>query len=98
VDLGGVAGLRIAGAPFFLHEAVPDRAWERSPDAAGLATARVELFVEDPDAVLERVAAAGAGDVQPVAVRELPWGPHRQGAFTDPFGHHWFVGDRSPLR
>ena len=25
------------------------------------------------------------------------WGPHRQGGFVDPFGHVWFVGDRSPL-
>lgn len=25
-DLGGVAGLHLAGAPFFLHEAVPARA------------------------------------------------------------------------
>jgi PhnB protein len=27
----------------------------------------------------------------------MPWGPHRQGGFSDPFGHIWFVGDRSPL-
>jgi hypothetical protein len=27
----------------------------------------------------------------------MPWGRHRQGSFTDPFGHRWFVGDRSPL-
>jgi hypothetical protein len=29
---------------------------------------------------------------------EAPWGAHRQGAFVDPFGHKWLVGDRSPLR
>jgi len=29
---------------------------------------------------------------------QLPWGTHRQGGFTDPFGHKWSVGDRSPLR
>jgi hypothetical protein len=28
----------------------------------------------------------------------MPWGPHRQGTFVDPFGHLWFVGDRSPLQ
>jgi PhnB protein len=54
-DLGGVAGLHIDGAPFFLHEAVP------------------------------------ATDHQ------VPWGIHRQGGFTDPFGHRWSVGDPSPL-
>jgi hypothetical protein len=26
-----------------------------------------------------------------------PWGLHRQGSFTDPFGHRWSVGDRTPL-
>ncbi len=28
---------------------------------------------------------------------QMPWGVHRQGGFLDPFGHIWFVGDRSPL-
>jgi len=27
----------------------------------------------------------------------MPWGPHRQGGFVDPYGHLWLVGDRSPL-
>jgi uncharacterized glyoxalase superfamily protein PhnB len=27
----------------------------------------------------------------------VPWGVHRQGGFTDPFGHRWLVGDKSPL-
>ena len=27
----------------------------------------------------------------------VPWGNHRQGGFTDPFGHRWLVGDKSPL-
>src|SRR5438309_485220 len=31
-DLGGVAGLQIGGAPFFLHEANPDNPAEDSPD------------------------------------------------------------------
>jgi hypothetical protein len=28
----------------------------------------------------------------------MPWGKHRQGGFTDPFGPIWFVGDRSSLK
>jgi uncharacterized glyoxalase superfamily protein PhnB len=28
----------------------------------------------------------------------VPWGTHRQGGFSDPFGHNWSVGDKSPLR
>ncbi len=96
-DLGGVAGLRIEGAPFFLHEAVPDRATERSPSDAGTTTMRIELFTDDAAAVIERAADGGAVDVQPVTAYEVPWGIHRQGGFTDPFGHRWSVGDRTPL-
>ncbi len=96
-DLGGVAGLHLGGAPFFLHEAVPGRTTEPSPAAAGMTTTRIEVFVIDPAAVIERAAAAGATDVEPLTDHHVPWGVHRQGGFTDPFGHRWSVGDRSPL-
>lgn len=26
-----------------------------------------------------------------------PWGTHRQGGFTDPWGQPWLVGDRGPI-
>ena len=96
-DLGGVAGLHLDGAPFFLHEAVPGRETERSPSAAGVRTVRIEAFVDDPDRLIERAAEAGATDVEPVTDHDIPWGIHRQGGFTDPFGHRWSVGDRTPL-
>jgi uncharacterized glyoxalase superfamily protein PhnB len=96
-DLGGVAGLEVDGAPFFLHEAVPDRAHEQSPTDAGLTTTRIELFVEHPERVIDRAAGAGATDVEHPADHPAPWGTHRQGGFTDPFGHRWSVGDRTPL-
>ncbi len=32
-NLGGVAGLEVGGAPFFLHEVNPGNPAERSPDA-----------------------------------------------------------------
>src|SRR5688572_24736147 len=60
-SVGSVAGLEIDGAPFFLHQPVQD-AFE-SPKNLGATTARVELFVDDPDAVIARaVAAGGVGD------------------------------------
>jgi PhnB protein len=96
-DLGGVAGLHLDHAPFFLHEAVPGKTRERSPADAGLTTTRIEVFVDEPDALIARAAAAGATDVEPLADHQAPWGIHRQGGFTDPFGHRWSVGDRSPL-
>lgn len=93
-SLGSVAGLEIDGAPFFLHE--PVKNGFDSPKAIGAATARVELFVDEPDKVIARAVEAGAtgGDIRD---HVAPWGTHRQGEFTDPFGHIWLVGDKSPL-
>ncbi|HEX4211793.1 MAG TPA: VOC family protein [Candidatus Dormibacteraeota bacterium] len=96
-DLHGVAGLQLNGAAFFLHEAVPGRESEPSPTAIGATTTRIEVFVDEPDVLIERAAQGGASDVQRPVNREVPWGPHRQGGFTDPFGHRWSVGDRTPL-
>jgi len=96
-SLGSVAGLHLDGAPFFVHEAVAGRARERSPNDAGLTTTRIEVFVEDPDGLIARASAAGATDVQAPTDHAVPWGTHRQGGFTDPFGHRWSVGDRTPL-
>jgi PhnB protein len=93
-SLGSVAGLEIDGAPFFLHEPVK-AAFDR-PKVIGATTVRVELFVDEPDKVITRAVEAGAtGD----DIRDYvtPWGTHRQGGFTDPFGHIWLVGDKSPL-
>ena len=93
-SLGSVAGLEIDGAPFFLHEPVKNKF--TSPKELGTTTARVELFVDEPDKVIARAIQAGAtgGDIKDYAVS---WGIHRQGGFIDPFGHHWLVGDTSPL-
>jgi PhnB protein len=63
----------------------------------GLTTTRIEVFVEDPDRFIDRAAGAGATQVEAPTDHETPWGNHRQGGFTDPFGHRWSVGDRSPL-
>jgi PhnB protein len=96
-DLGGVAGLHLAGAPFFIHEAVPGRRREPSPSEVGMTTTRIEVFTDDPDALIDRAVARGATDAETVTDHETPFGNHRQGGFTDPFGHRWSVGDRSPL-
>lgn len=96
-DLGGVAGLDLGGAPFLVHEAVPGKERELSPEAAGFTTTRIEVFVAAPDELIERAAHAGATDVEAATDHDAPWGTHRQGGFTDPFGHRWSVGDRTPL-
>lgn len=96
-DLGSVVGLEIAGAPFFLAE--PARNGWNSPQELGSTTLRVEVFCDDPDTVTARALAAGAtGSLDDLRDHQVPWGTHRQGGFIDPFGHIWFVGDKSPLR
>jgi PhnB protein len=95
-SLGSVAGLEIAGAPFFLGEPV-NNGWE-SPAKLGITSTRIQMFCDDPDAVVARAVEAGArGDFDPVRDHQMPWGIHRQGSFIDPFGHLWLIGDRSPL-
>jgi PhnB protein len=96
-NLGSVIGLEVAGAPFFLAQP-ENNGWD-SPGAIGTTTVRVEVFVDDPDAFVERAVAAGAdGSLDRVRDHQMPWGTHRQGGFYDPFGHLWLVGDKSPLR
>jgi PhnB protein len=97
-NLGGVAGLEIDGAPFFVHEVNPDNPAEDSPSRLGVTSTRVEVFVENPDSLIERAIAAGATAGAKIESRDTPWGKHRQGSFHDPFGHNWSVGDRSPLQ
>jgi PhnB protein len=95
-SLGSVAGLEIGGAPFFVAEPAKN-GWE-SPERLGITSARVEVFCDDPDALIKRALAAGAkGSLDTLKDYEAPWGVHRQGDFVDPFGHIWLVGDRSPL-
>lgn len=96
-NLGGVAGLEVDGAPFFLHEANPSNPSEDSPDRLRVTSTRVELFVDDPAGFMKRAIAAGASLGSELEDHQTPWGTHRQGGFRDPFGHNWSVGDRSPL-
>ncbi len=93
-SLGSVAGLEVDGAPFFLHETVKNSF--SSPKEINTVTARVELFVDDPDKIIEQTVKTGAIGKE-IKDYDVPWGKHRQGGFTDPFGHIWLVGDKSPL-
>jgi uncharacterized glyoxalase superfamily protein PhnB len=98
-NLGGVAGLLVQGAPFFVHVVSPHNPSENSPEAIGATSVRIELFVDDPDAVIERALGAGATPGSPIVDHQHFRGTvHRQGGFRDPFGHNWSVGDASPLR
>jgi PhnB protein len=94
-DLGSVVGLSVGGAALFVGQ--PEANGWATPAEVGTTTVRVEVFVTDPDAFWTRAVAAGADGHDPVRDHQMPWGPHRQGGFFDPFGHLWLVGDHSPL-
>jgi PhnB protein len=94
-NLGSVIGLDCNGAVFLIGE--PENNGWNTPDALGMPSARIEWFCDDPDAVFARALAAGAQPTEQPRNHNMPWGTHRQGVFTDPFGHLWFVGDTSPL-
>ena len=55
-SLGSVAGLEIAGAPFFLGEPA-NNSWE-SPSKLGITSTRVEVFCDDPDKMISRAIEA----------------------------------------
>src|SRR5207245_8211608 len=60
-----VAGMSVGGAEFFLAEESPAHG-TRSPDLAGHTTVRIELFVDDPQAVQQKAIVAGAREGSPV--------------------------------
>ena len=80
-NLGGVAGLEVDGAPFFLHEVNPDNPSETSPDRLAVTSTRIELFVDDPDRFMQRAIAAGASLGSELEDHEQPWGRTAKAAF-----------------
>jgi len=97
-NLGGVAGLQVDGARFFLHEDNPKNPTETSPQEIGVTSVRIEIFVDDPDAVIDRAVAAGATTGSTPHDYDFLGSVHRQGGFRDPFGHNWSVGNKAPLQ
>jgi PhnB protein len=83
-----VARLSVGGAEFWLADEAPEHG-NFSPAALGGSTARIVLTVDDPDAVFAKALAAGATEIYAVSDQPYGW---RLGRFSDPFGHHWEVG------
>ncbi len=96
IDGGGpvVAGMSIDGAEFFLASENPPKT--SGPDTVGTTTVRIELFVDDPEAVYERAVAAGGTGSAPVLHEHdtVDGSSFRmlQGGINDPFGHAWLIG------
>jgi PhnB protein len=84
-----VAELAIVGARFFVVTQDPARGNVSPRTIDGKTSVRIDLVVDDPDAVAARAVAAGAREMFPVA--DQPYG-FRQGRVVDPEGHHWLIG------
>jgi len=82
-----VAELSIANARFFIADESPEYG-NLSPETAKGVTARMGLFVDNPDAVADKAVAAGAILLYPVADQDYGY---RLGAVKDPFGHVWEI-------
>lgn len=78
---------RLGGATFRVSPAVADWGW-LSPDDLGGSPVLLEIVVDDPDAVGERMTAQGARTVVPIENR--PYGL-RSGRLRDPYGHLWIL-------
>jgi PhnB protein len=83
-----VAEMAIGGARFRVADEAPE-ALNLSPHMLGGTSVRINLLVDDPDALAERAIAQGAIEIAPVANQSYGL---RQGRFADPFGHHWLIG------
>jgi PhnB protein len=82
-----VAQLAVGDAVFWVHDEAPEHGG-LSPEAAGGATVRLTLIVDDPAAVVRRAVELGAEELAPLQ-DEYGW---RLGRIRDPFGHPWEIG------
>jgi PhnB protein len=83
-----VAELTIDGLRFFVVDENAE-AFNLSPKSLHGTTVRINLIVDDPDAVAAQAIAAGANEIFPVADQAYGF---RQGRVADPDGHHWLIG------
>lgn len=88
---------RIGTTRFFISEELPDHGGTPSPKTLGGTTVAVHLYVDDCDAIVERMAKNGATIL--MAPAEMFWG-ERFARVRDPFGHEWGIAtqlrDMSP--
>ena len=83
-----VVELTVGEARFRVAEEAPE-ASNLSPATLGGTSVRLNLFVEDPDSLVERAIQNGAVLVAPVVDQSYGL---RQGRLADPWGHHWLIG------
>lgn len=79
--------LLICGARVVVHDEFPEFGL-LGPASVGGASASLNLYVPDADAIYERALARGGRGVSAPSLHF--WGA-RSGSFLDPFGHRWIV-------
>jgi len=84
-----VAELAIEGSRFYVVTEDAERGNVSPRTHGGRTTVRLDLVVDDPDAVAARAVGAGAHEMFPVADQSYGF---RQGRVVDPEGHHWLIG------
>jgi PhnB protein len=87
----GHAEVEISGTPVFISDEHPEMGVV-SPQTLGGTCVGLHLLVEDADATFKRAIAAGGKAVRPM--EDEPWG-QKSGTLQDPFGHRWFVTQRT---
>src|SRR5580704_10974508 len=86
----GHAELAIGEGQIFLADEAPSFG-ALSPPTIGGTPIKLQIYVEDVDAVVKRAEKEGATVLRPV--QDQFYGD-RSGMIVDPFGHQWFVSTR----
>jgi PhnB protein len=72
-NLGSAVGMEIDGAPFFLGQS--ERNGWKTPAKLGVPSAWIEVFCDDPDALIAWALEAGAaGNLDRICNHQVPWG------------------------
>ena len=79
---------RVGNARFFLSEELPEHGGTSSPARLAATTVAIHLYVEDCDALVQRMKHNGATVLMEPA--DMFWG-ERFGRVRDPFGHEWAI-------
>lgn len=83
-----VAEMSVGEARFRVADEAPEAA-NFSPETLNGTSVRINLLVQNPDALIARAVAQGAVEIAPIADQSYGL---RQGRIADPFGHHWLIG------
>ncbi len=86
------AEFHFGGARLFLSDELPEHGGTPSPTTLGATTVALHLYVDDCDAMVERMTAEGAELL--MEPEDMFWG-ERFARVRDPFGHEWGVATRT---